>query len=264
MAGLRKAARSLQACSQVDEVILWLEHDLLDQLLLMRTLDELSRRDLGSAKLSLICIDRFPGIERFMGMGQLNEEQLASLFETRRPVSPAQTKLAQRAWRAFTGADPTEIERLLATDTSALPFLASALWRHLEQFPSVRNGLGRTEQQALEIASAGPRSAVEVFLANNEREVSLYLGDLVFWRYLEHLASEPAPLLALDPPLTEEHSFACREVSLTTTGRSVLDGTADWPGLAGIDRWLGGVQLQGHEPAWRWDERERHLVAAPA
>ena len=51
-------------------------------------------------------------------------------------------------------------------------------------------------------------------------------------------------------------------IALTAAGREVLGGTADRVKLCGIDRWLGGVHVQGHGPAWRWSARAGHLVEA--
>jgi hypothetical protein len=54
------------------------------------------------------------------------------------------------------------------------------------------------------------------------------------------------------------------EVRLTETGESVMRGARDRVRLNGIDRWLGGVHLEGPDAAWRWDGRtvipsQRHL-----
>jgi hypothetical protein len=43
-------------------------------------------------------------------------------------------------------------------------------------------------------------------------------------------------------------------VALTDTGRDVLDGRSDLVAANGIDRWVGGVHLHGHEVPWRYDE----------
>jgi hypothetical protein len=40
----------------------------------------------------------------------------------------------------------------------------------------------------------------------------------------------------------------------TAAGRRVLRGEADHVALNGIDRWVGGVHLQGPDAPWRWDE----------
>ena len=154
-----------------DEVVLWFEHDLFDQLLLIRHLDWFGRRNRGKTVLSLICIGAFPGVEPFHGLGQLSAEQLASLVGTRSDVTTDQMTLARRAWSAFTSSDPGHIERLLDTDTSALPFLDGALRRHLQEFPAASNGLSRTEHQILAVLdSRGPLSPDRLFRATQQLE----------------------------------------------------------------------------------------------
>src|SRR5262245_7183705 len=142
-----------------EEVVLWFEHDLFDQLLLIRTLDVLARSQqqygesgLSRTSVSLICIGEFPGVERFIGLGQLDADQLASLYPQRTPVTPEQYSLASEAWRAFRAEDPRELEvvlvRLKADPTydAALPFLRGAIQRLFEEYPSTANGLSRTAQ----------------------------------------------------------------------------------------------------------------------
>jgi hypothetical protein len=34
----------------------------------------------------------------------------------------------------------------------------------------------------------------------------------------------------------------------------VLAGEADHVALNGVDRWIGGVHLRGHDVRWRWNE----------
>ena len=125
----RRWDESLASFSKYDEVVMWFEHDLFDQLLLIHHLDFYAQLEMGQTRLSLICIGDYPGVERFIGLGQLNEDQLASLLGTRQQVTPQQLILGRNAWRAFTSPDPTQLEQLLHADTSALPFLAGALRR---------------------------------------------------------------------------------------------------------------------------------------
>src|SRR5882672_7288309 len=57
-----------------EEIVMWFEHDLFDQLALIRTLDLIGGPDGSALRLratshtgplvSLICIDRFPGVDR--------------------------------------------------------------------------------------------------------------------------------------------------------------------------------------------------------
>src|SRR5439155_23599302 len=95
-------ARSASLSGDRDAIVLWFEHDLFDQLQLIRNLDLLVRHVASgfSRTVSLICIDRFPGVERFIGLGQLTADQLASLYPSRKPVTAGQYAIASEAWDA--------------------------------------------------------------------------------------------------------------------------------------------------------------------
>jgi hypothetical protein len=242
-----------------DEVVLWFEHDLYDQLQLVRILDWFADQDLGRTALSLVAVDRFPGVVPFYGLGQLTPEQLATLFPTRRPVTRAQLDLARAAWDAFRSPNPTAIERLLEGDTTALPFLSDALTRSLEEFPAIGDGLSRTERQALEGVLAGHTTPGELFHAVLEREERAFMGDLTFWNHLQELAAGPYPLVAPTDgaafagpdSIADPTPFARRPIDATEHGRAVAAGRADRIALNGIDRWLGGVHLRGRSVPWR-------------
>src|SRR3982750_4807204 len=146
-----------------DEVVLWFEHDLFCQLNLIYVLDWFASRDRGKTKLSLICIDNFPGKENFHGLGELNATELASLFDTRHEVTMREFETASAAWAAYRSPQPTHLENFLQRDTSAMPFLAPALRSHLARFPSTSNGLGRIEQRGLALVNDGLKTFVELF-----------------------------------------------------------------------------------------------------
>jgi RNA polymerase sigma factor (sigma-70 family) len=255
----RRWDERLASFAAYDEVVLWFEHDLFDQLILIRHLDWFARRDLGRTTLSLICIGEFPGVEGFAGLGQLSPDQLASLLGTRQRVTVRQTELGRAAWRAFTSSDPRSIERILDRDTSALPFLAGALMRFLEEYPAVGSGLPRTERQILDGLTRGITKPADLFLDSQKLEERVFMGDATFWTRLEALARGPRPLVRLSGRPTNQ-AFPTGEIELTDDGRRVAAGEADWIALDGIDRWLGGVHLVGNAVAWRWDPRARRLV----
>jgi hypothetical protein len=242
-----------------DEVVLWFEHDLYDQLQLIQLLNWFAAQDRAPTMLSLICIGEFAGMEPFYGLGQLTPEQLHTLFPGRHAVTEAELRLGSAAWRALCAPDPAAIEQLARGDTSALPFLAGALLRHLEQFPAAGSGLARTERQILEIVAAGTRQPIEMFLADQRMEERVFMGDTIFWSYVQGLCAEPAALLALAddsafrlPQQCSTHAeFAAQTLALTEQGRAVLAGKLDWLSLHPIDRWLGGVHLQGQAAAYR-------------
>jgi hypothetical protein len=250
---------ALEGFADYDEVVLWFEHDLFDQLLLIRHLDWFARRDLGSTKLTLICIDAFPGVEPFHGLGQLTADQLESLVDTRRPVTTSQTNVARRAWAAFTSPEPTAFAQLLTDDTRALRFLDGAVRRQLQEYPAVSNGLPRTEREILTILeTSGPMRPDDLFSAEQRREERVYMGDASFWWRVEALGAGPHPLVSLDVAPRVDH-LPDGKVAITPVGRDILAGKKDWIDLAGFDRWLGGVHLKTPGLIWRWSEESGQL-----
>lgn len=239
-------------------VVFWFEHDLYDQLQLLQLLSWFRDQDRGKTSLELICIDRHREIENFTGLGQLDVRQLEGLLPQARTVASTQLELAVQAWEAFTSTTPESLVEFLASDTSALPFLASALKRHLEQLPSVYNGLSRTEQQAMEVAARGELSAGQLFAAQQQLEASPYMADLPFWSYLDDLASGCEPLLRQIPAASG--APADSRVIVTEMGLRVLEGKKDRIGIGGIDRWWGGLHMKGKRVPWRWDGKRERIV----
>jgi len=259
---LLRQSETLASFRDHDEVALWFEHDLFCHLNLIYLLSWFSQVKLESTRLSLINIGAFPGKPNFRGLGELNPEELAGLFTSRESVATDQIELASRAWAAFCSADPTAIEELLATDTSALPFLSRGFSAHLRRFPSTKNGLGRIENKSLELISQGHESFSELFLEFLKAEAIYGLGDAQVWFSLVGLATAKEPLVSSENGSDHSvltNSFPCEtKFKLTDRGRSVLNGEVDFLTINEIDEWLGGVHLQGHQ-VWRWDDQEKKL-----
>jgi len=259
----------LQDVREHEEVVLWFEHDLYDQLQLLQLLDWFSGQERGATRLSLLCIDDFPGVAPFLGIGQLTPAQILTLYPRREPVTDAMLALGRAAWAAYRAPAPWALEAMRKSATAALPFLAPAFSRHLEQFPAVRDGLSRTDRQILRALDPDPQRPRDLFVASQRQEETPFMGDLPLWSYVHRMAHGPAPLVGRvdggafvlpgpdgPPPAT----FLEQQLALTDDGRAVLAGRADAIRLNGIDRWLGGVRLQGPEAAWRWDTRRGAIV----
>jgi hypothetical protein len=277
-AGLKRWRAVIQDTSAYDELVLWFEHDLFDQLNLIQLLALIGQRPLVGKRVSLICIGSFPGRDRFKGLGELTPAELAPLLDTRQPVTEAQYALATRAWDAFRASDPRVLDALVrgvaaahdargdaggdtgdTGDTggvadagmSALPFLEAALRRHLEEFPWTTDGLSRTERRLIELAAAGPIVFADAFPRVHEGETAFYIADGALLDVIERLA-------ALAPPLV----VSGNAITLTDTGRAVLAGELDRVSHCGIDRWLGGVHLNGRCATWRWNPETQRIVLA--
>ncbi|MEX1181679.1 MAG: hypothetical protein WEF86_00480 [Gemmatimonadota bacterium] len=230
-----------------EEVILWFEHDLFDQLQLIQLLHYFAGCEAGRTRLTLTVTDQF--------LGPAPSAAVRQVHAARSAVTPQQIELGRRAWDAFRSPDPGAVVQFLCSDTSVLPFLSAALLRHLEQFPSTVNGLSRTESQALESLVDGGRTLSEAFVASQSREEARFLGDSVFVMYLEELSNRREPLVTLENGAA---ALMERRVLLTPAGRAVLGGRSDRVALNGINRWLGGVHLCGGE-VWRWDPALRRV-----
>jgi hypothetical protein len=243
-----------------DELVLWFEHDLFDQLNLIQLLTHIGARRSSSKPVTMVSIDSYPGHPNFQGIGELQPADVAALFETRRPITPQQVEVAIRAWNAYRSPDPRAIESLLTTDTSPLPYLSRALARHLEEFPSDTNGLSRSEQRMMQLALERPADIHQTFPKMQDGETAHYITDTSFFDLANALATAQPPLLTINLQDPKGSEMPVGTLELTRPGREVALGRADRIQLCGIDRWLGGVHLEGRGPAWRWNARDGRLI----
>jgi RNA polymerase sigma factor (sigma-70 family) len=255
----RDLAAILSAADQPDEIVLWYEHDLFDQLLLIRLLALLARHQGERPAISLVCIGEHPAVPAFKGLGELTPDQLASLFETRSAVGEAAIALGRDAWNAYTEPDPRRLEAFLGRDLATLPFLARALRRHLQEYPGIEDGLSRTERQLLTLVRDGVTDATRAWQALHAAEDCLYITDSSYLDLLDRLSAPAAPLLAVEGPVRLSRADCAGTLSLTPLAEEVLARRCDWLGLAGVDRWLGGVHLSDPSTAWRWDPLRQRL-----
>ena len=248
-----------------DEIVLWFEHDLYDQLQLCQVLDRLAaRRPAPGTTLTMVPIGDY--------IGTLGADALTAAFGRRVSVAASHCALGRAAWTAFRAADPDAIVTLLERDTAALPWLAAALWRHLAEYPGMCGGLSCSERNLLEAVDRGRDRLADTFAASHhEREDPVFLGDTVFAWYVQRLSACRTPLVTLAggapvpvPPAKPDRRWWDARVALSPAGRDVLAGREDHVRLNGVDRWLGGVRLGTGRPLWRWDEAARNITQAVA
>ena len=263
---LRGQEEKLARFSDHEELVLWFEHDLFCQVQLIYLLDRFAQHELGQTRLSLICVNEFPGVEGFRGFGELNEEQLAALFPQRQEVTQPQLDLGSKAWRAYSSPQANGLIALLNSDTSALPFLKNALTKHLQRFPWIGNGLGKVERVGLDLVAKGFCNFRSLFPAFARREPEYGFGDAQFYLELKRLAEAIMPALTLtvagNQAATDPAQMLLTSFEITEYGKAVLAGEEDFVRSNGIDHWLGGVHLVGSEAPWRWDEESQELLVS--
>jgi len=257
----------LKATEHYDEVVLWFEHDLLDQLQITQILDWFGSQHVKPYSLTMICINSFEGIEPFRGLGQLNCDQMVSLFSTRLPVTQLQMELASEIWAAFRSPNPKELETCQERNLDSLPFLGAALFRHLEEYPWTSDGLTRTERQIMTLISSEVSRPGMVFSDNMQLETCLFIGDWPTYKHISNLCNtsmiqcEPNQEFQyeIDTKISIEE-FRAQRLSITEIGNQVLSGAINATDLIERDEWLGGVHLQSNESMWMWDSEKRKLT----
>ena len=251
--------RGLAHQGEFASVTLWFEHDLYDQLQLIQLLDWFGdqRRDGG---LSLVQADDF--------LGRQSLEALIELQALEAPISDDQRELSQRAWAAFRQPNPEAWAALLSSPLGALPHLAAAIRRSLEELPQPGSGISRTERAILEAIKAGVSRPLELFTTVQQGEDAAFMGDWSFWDRLDGLANAASPLIEgltgspFRPDWSEEQraTYFKSDVEMTDFGAQVLAGKQDHATRNPIDRWVGGTHLT-NDALWRWDSDQERLIA---
>ena len=251
------------AANRDGEYVLWFEADLYDQLQITEILARLADLGVPAERITLICIGEHAGIARFGGLGELTAGQLRELPHTNAcsRLTPAALELATRAWAAFRAPAPEDLGAIAATRLGELRFLGEAFDRLSREYPATRDGLSLTERRVLAAVADGAPDAGAAFVRATARETRPYMGDTTCFGRIDQMAEGPHPLLRLDPPGRPVQRTTC--VHLTDTGARVLAGETDQIALNGIDRWIGGVHLQGHHVPWRWDDGTETIVHLP-
>ncbi|HEY0971390.1 MAG TPA: DUF1835 domain-containing protein [Gemmatimonadales bacterium] len=250
--------RLLLAASTGEPISLWFEHDLYDQLQLAQVLAMLAQADAGATTLAQA--------EDYLGT--MSPASAAALASGARAVDRAMLEEGANFWRALTSPDPRMLE-VFSRARGPLPLMARAMSRLLEEYPAVDNGLSRSERQALEVIARGNCTLAQAFTrSHHEMEPATWMGDSSFVLMLSRLSRGADPLVAYAggapiAPVASRDEYS-REVVLTDAGHAVLAGDADLVALRGIDRWIGGTHLHGHDVPWRWDAARGRIVAQPS
>jgi hypothetical protein len=212
---------ALRTAASHEEVVLWFEHDLYDQLQLIQILDWFAQHP--HPRLSLICEAEY--------VGNMPPARMRELFASRKAVQQRHLEEAREAWAVFSAPDPSGMNDL---EIAALPFLGAAFRRQLEEYPWTTDGLSRLERRVLDLLERGPLPWTRVFTGIDEDPI--FLGDLVLRWHLARMAEEG---------LLEERGGQWALKSRRRTKR--------------VPRWLGGVRVDEQCP-WRWDPLAGKLV----
>jgi hypothetical protein len=239
--------RALARADDFAEAVIWVEHDLFDQSILIRLLAWFA--DHPHRALSLVQSDDF--------LGRQTPEALTRLFAARRRVTVSELKLGGYLWELWCAPDPRPLEALATIlddparrpEGVSLPHLPAAIRRHLANLPGTRDGLSMTERLALRAVADGAETAAAIFASVCLQEPAAWLGDMMFYPVLRDLSHPPFALL----------EQADDRYRLTPIGGAVVMGQMDALQFGSQPRWIGGCVLDV-PPQFRWDQQEERVV----
>ena len=249
----------LDQAKNYDQVMLWFEHDSHDMLIIAMLLDFFSDPKKRPLSLKLVCVTDVPGVEIFNGIGQLPPEALRVIWQQFEEVTSDQYELGKKVWAAIKNPDPTELYQLIEKGTPALIPMAKALRRHLQELPSVHNGLCLTEELTLKIlAEKGSMNAARLFgWYTNHYEPLTFMGDSSYWKVLSGLADVDYPAIQIENSDGEAKDW---EVRLSEIGRSLIKNTENWLVKNTVNRWVGGIEINNQKSCWCWDHEAQEPV----
>lgn len=241
------------------ELVLYFQPNYLDQLQLLEVLDTIASAP-ERRSVRIVHVDGF--------IDELTEQATADLARKAVEVTPEALDIARAAWEAYRQPTPEAWCELLSYETSALPFLAKAIQRGLEELPHTRSGLTRSQLQIVELLKRHNLTARDLYRAHFGLEPHSHLEDWVFYAILDGLADGPFSLVegkadvAFNPnmALIDWRRYMLPEMKLTSYGAAVLKGETDDRAHNGTDHWWGGTHLTDAN-LWRWDAKSRSLIA---
>ena len=191
--------RKIAGAAAYGQIVLWFDACLFDQSMLAHILTCLHHLKIVHPE--LLCVDDYPGIHPYNGLGQLNPSQLASVYDQRRPVIDAQFRFAEIVDKAFATQDQAMFVKLAQQSDAPLPWVPAAVTRWLQEQPDPETGLGRLERLALEAIQGGCETPPEIFTAAATADTSpQYWGDTTLWAKINALAERVPPLVEIVGP----------------------------------------------------------------
>lgn len=196
---LREQYQQLKVAFYYNRIILWFDACLFDQSMLAHILTCLRYKDINNVE--LLCVDSYPGITPFHGLGQLQPEHFASLYEHALPVSGEQFSFANRTDTAFATQNLATLTQLSSMTDAPLPWIPAAVTRWLQEQPAPNDGLGKLERLAIQAIREGNQipSQIYAYVAAADTPPQ-YWGDTTLWAKINGLANRKQPLIRIEGP----------------------------------------------------------------
>lgn len=222
-----KEYRTLCNHKKEDNIVLWFDYDLFDQINMLAVISWLKTHR-PYAEISLVSSDEEENLENLLGLGQLADEQLRKSYTNRTLLTQDDIEYADYVWQLYCSDNPIRLENLKDFDSFQFSHLSGAIEAHLLRFPSIRNGLNEVENNILRLArSAKPKTKLELLNTVLKNQGRYGFGDTQYERVITKLK----PLFTNFNP-----------VKLSKKGMEILEGkTSYYACIQENDAYLGGA-----------------------
>ncbi len=249
----------LNRSGNFDEIVLWFDHDLYDQLQLIQVgwaLERLAESIVTPASHIITYVHY---------ADYLNAEQASKMktaFDKRLVLEEQSLSYLSSRWLDFTSPVPLRLSEALKCHSNQFAFVSPALHRLCQEYPSVDRRITRNEYQILCALDGIPSMQPgKLFSTCQGMEQVAYLGDWSFWQVLSRMTSATDPLVTVAgrsafvfprEPFPDP-KFSQQNLSVSDLGREILLGSAVW---SRPEYWVGGVRI-AEDADWRWNEAEK-------
>ena len=176
-----------------DEINLWFEFDLHCQVNMLGVMQVIQQQaDLSAPSIYLICPESVPGVADFVGMGELNADQLEDLYDTRLHLTEYDFTIANEAWQLYVSNDTAMLQKWLNETPfwGSLHLLKPALQAHLKRLSVNEDGLSYIEQKLLFYYEQGIPDRAGLYQEFWNRSKIYGMGDAELDIYLDRLVSK--------------------------------------------------------------------------
>ncbi len=218
----------LRKAERYDQIYLWFEHDLYDQLQLIQILDYVSNYPNLLEKTQLIQTSNYIGYHK--------PEQILNLFKMATKVTHSQVQTASEIFDAFKKGNVEMLQQYSESTVDGLPCLARALKRLTLELPSEVTGCTRTEEYILELINKGCNTRSKLFKEYCRQEPIQFHGDQSFFWVVDQMCVDQPALISQMP----------ETYKLTEIGSKVLQNQQKWVRKYSRFHWLGGHSISGH------------------
>ncbi len=236
----------LKIIRQCDDLIVWLSLGFNENLLLafLIRLFTLYSLPLEKIKVKRIESQLIEGYQHdFLSIAMVSPKELkkATIFV---PLQQLEIDLLTQGWDAITSSTPEKMEAYL--DILPTTRFQEGIKDFRKRLPFLKTGLNRCQTDLLEMYPLDKADVKAYWLVGsvmgknyNDKHLDLVGDAYIIWNLMQMTnlyAKEPA--FIIEHPYTRE-----QQVALTTFGRAILEGKANWRDENSIDYYVGGLHI---------------------